>query len=127
MTIQTFGTAATPPIEFGTEPSAVRAHLPAVAAVAEEHLAALARICPLDVSHADRAEHGRDWWPLAIRWALAGETPQLPGAVCRPRGTAEVSAVLAYCNDNRIAVTASGGRSGVCGAAIPLNGASHST
>ena len=57
-----------------------------------------------------------------MRWALEGETPQLPGAVCRPRSTEEVSALLAYCNDNGISVTVSGGRSGVCGAAIPLNG-----
>ena len=119
---ETFDTKATPPIEFGTDPSGVRAHLPAVAEVPAEHVAALARICATDESVADRAEHGRDWWPLAMRWSLAGETPQLPGAVCRPATTAEVSALLSYCNEHRIAVTVSGGRSGVCGGAIPLNG-----
>ncbi|MEY4081546.1 MAG: hypothetical protein RL430_1976 [Actinomycetota bacterium] len=122
MTIQSFQSAATPPIEFGGGADNAGIHLPAVAEVAEEHLDALARICHTDVTHADRAEHGRDWWPLAMRWSLAGETPQIPGAVCRPRDTAEVSSLLAYCNEHRIAVTVSGGRSGVCGGAIPLNG-----
>ena len=115
-------TDATPPIEFGNGAAAARAHLPSVAEVPGDHLAAISLICPTDDSHEDRAEHGRDWWPLAMRWALEGETPQLPGAVCRPRSTEEVSALLAYCNSNGIAVTVSGGRSGVCGAAIPLNG-----
>ena len=122
MTIRTFTTPSTPPIEFGTDSSAVRAHLPVVAEVPAEHLAAIARICPTDVSTADRAEHGRDWWPLSMRWSLAGETPQMPAAVCRPDSTRQVSELLAYCNANAIAVTVSGGRSGVCGAAIPLNG-----
>ena len=122
MTIRTFTTQSTQPIEFGTDASDVRAHYPAVATVPEELLDAIAKLCPTDISHADRAEHGRDWWPLSMRWALTGETPQMPAAVCRPRDTEDVAALLAFCNDNKISVTAGGGRSGVCGAAIPLNG-----
>lgn len=122
MTIRTYTSTATEPIEFGTGAAGATSHYPAVAAVPEEHLTEIARICPTDTSHADRAEHGRDWWPLSMRWALAGQTPQIPAAVCRPRDTADVSALLAYCNANNISVTAGGGRSGVCGAAIPLNG-----
>jgi len=56
-----------------------------------------------------------------MRWSLAGEAPQIPGAGCRPRDTGG-GALLAYCNSHGIAVTVSGGRSGVCGGAIPLNG-----
>ena len=122
MSIRSFDTPATAPIEFGADAADVRAHFPSVAEVPQTHIEAIAAICPTDMSAADRTEHGRDWWPLAMRWSLAGETPQIPGAVCRPRTTQEVSALLAYCNANGISVTASGGRSGVCGAAIPLNG-----
>ncbi|MEA3055736.1 MAG: alkyldihydroxyacetonephosphate synthase [Actinomycetota bacterium] len=68
------------------------------------------------------AESGRDWWPLAMQWALAGEVPGLPVAVARPTSTDEVVAVLRACNDAHVPVTAAGGRSGVCGASVPVHG-----
>ncbi|HEX6568905.1 MAG TPA: FAD-binding oxidoreductase, partial [Acidimicrobiales bacterium] len=43
-------------------------------------------------------------------------------AVARPTDAAQVAAVLAACNDARVPVTAAGGRSGVCGASVPLHG-----
>jgi alkyldihydroxyacetonephosphate synthase len=67
-------------------------------------------------------EAGRDWWPIAIRWATDGEVVSRPGAVARPSTTDEVSAVLSACNDARVPVTACAGRSGVCGASIPIFG-----
>lgn len=70
----------------------------------------------------DRAEAGRDWWPLAIGWAAAGAVPSRPALVARPTDTAQVSAVLSLCDEARVPVTAAGGRSGVCGASIPLYG-----
>lgn len=70
----------------------------------------------------DRAEAGRDWWPLAIGWAAAGAVPSRPALVARPTDTAQVSAVLALCDAARVPVTAAGGRSGVCGASVPLFG-----
>ncbi len=70
----------------------------------------------------DRAEAGRDWWPLAIRWAAGGQVPALPGVVARPSSTAEVAAVLAACHDARVPVTPMAGRSGVCGGSIPVFG-----
>ena len=70
----------------------------------------------------DRAEAGRDWWPLAIAWAAAGAVPSRPALVARPTDTAQVSAVLALCDAARVPVTPAGGRSGVCGASIPLFG-----
>jgi len=71
---------------------------------------------------ATRAEAGRDWWPLAIGWAADGAVPQRPSIVVRPATTAQVSAVLAACNEARVPVTAAAGRSGVCGGSIPVHG-----
>jgi alkyldihydroxyacetonephosphate synthase len=68
------------------------------------------------------AEAGRDWWPLALTWALAGQVPSRPSAIATPGSAAEVAAVLAACNDAGVPVTAVAGRSGVCGASIPLFG-----
>ena len=70
----------------------------------------------------DRAEAGRDWWPLAINWAASGGVPSRPALVARPTDTAQVSTVLALCHDARVPVTPAGGRSGVCGASVPLFG-----
>jgi alkyldihydroxyacetonephosphate synthase len=69
-----------------------------------------------------RAEAGRDWWPLAIGWATEGAVPQRPSVVVRPTTTAQVSAVMASCNEARVPVTAAAGRSGVCGGSIPVHG-----
>ncbi|HMC41587.1 MAG TPA: FAD-binding oxidoreductase, partial [Acidimicrobiales bacterium] len=67
-------------------------------------------------------EAGRDWWPLAIHWALAGEVPSRASAVARPRAAGEVGEVLRLCNEARVPVTPVAGRSGVCGASIPAFG-----
>lgn len=68
------------------------------------------------------AEASRDWWPLAMTWAADGEVAAVASAVVQPASVAEVSAVLAICNDAGLPVTAAGGRSGVCGASVPLFG-----
>ena len=69
-----------------------------------------------------RAEAGRDWWPLAIRWATRGAVPARPAVVARPGDAEQVAAVLAACHDARVPVTAVAGRSGVCGASVPVFG-----
>jgi alkyldihydroxyacetonephosphate synthase len=69
-----------------------------------------------------RAEAGRDWWPLAVGWATEGAVPHRPGAVVRTRTTDQVSAVLAACCEAKVPVTPAGGRSGVCGGAVPAYG-----
>lgn len=74
------------------------------------------------VVDADRAEAGRDWWPLAMAWALDGEVPGLPAVVTRPTTAEEVAAILRACTEARVPVTAAGGRSGVVGASIPVHG-----
>ena len=45
-----------------------------------------------------------------------------PHIVLRPSKTEEVSAILRYCNENKIAVTPSGARTGLSGGALPING-----
>jgi len=74
------------------------------------------------VDPAVRMEAGRDWWPLAIRWAMDGEVPALPAVVARPSDGAQVASVLAVCHDARVPVTAMAGRSGVCGSSVPVFG-----
>ena len=50
-------------------------------------------------------------------------TPVTPAAaVVRPAGGADVAAVLRVCNEAHVPVTAAAGRSGVCGASMPVHG-----
>jgi alkyldihydroxyacetonephosphate synthase len=83
----------------------------------------LADVCTeVQVGDGPRAEAGRDWWPLAMQWALAGQVTALPAVVARPASTDEVAAVLGACNEARVPVTPAAGRSGVCGASVPVHG-----
>jgi alkyldihydroxyacetonephosphate synthase len=68
------------------------------------------------------AEASRDWWPLAMIWALDAQVGARASAVVRPHDTAQVQDVLRVCNDARVPVTAAAGRSGVCGASVPVFG-----
>jgi len=86
------------------------------------HIEQLRAICPIDTDVDRVADAGRDWWPISMHWALRGEVPAVASVIAKPRTTLETSRVLAYCNDHGIAVTAAAGRSGVCGASIPLFG-----
>lgn len=88
----------------------------------DEHLEALQAICPIETKRDALIEAGRDWWPITMHWALRGEVPAIASAIARPRSTSEIALLLAYCNEHSIAVTPAGGRSGVCGASIPLCG-----
>ncbi len=76
----------------------------------------------VEIGASARAEAARDWWPLGIGWAAAGLVPAMPAAVVRPGSSAQVAELLASCACARVPVTAMGGRSGVCGGAIPLFG-----
>ena len=90
--------------------------------VPTEVLDQLAAICPTDVSVAGTAEASRDWWPITMHWALAGQVPRRAAAVVRPSTTVQVSAIASLCNHAAIPLTVAGGRSGVCGASIPVFG-----
>jgi len=111
-----------PPVDL--PPGPVSEHLggrrvPVGAALLERLRASGARV---ETAPAALAAHGRDWWPLALTWALSGEVPALPSAVVAPADTAQVAAVLSACDEARVPVTAAGGRSGVCGGAVPVFG-----
>jgi alkyldihydroxyacetonephosphate synthase len=67
-------------------------------------------------------EASRDWWPLTTVWSLEGQIAARGAAIARPSSTREVADVLALCNEAHIPVTAAAGRSGVCGASIPVHG-----
>lgn len=114
----------TPPIAFAVDPAQVRARLdPGIVTVDDGVLARLRDACS-DVTTDDAAiaEASRDWWPLAMIWALEGEVAGRAGVVARVSGVDEIAAVLRVCNDARIPVTAAAGRSGVCGASVPVHG-----
>jgi alkyldihydroxyacetonephosphate synthase len=85
-------------------------------------LDALRAICPTTTDAQSTAEHGRDWWPLAMHWALQGKTPRRAGAVCTPSNSMQVAAIVAVCNAHDLPLTVAGGRSGVCGSSVPLYG-----
>ncbi|MHB8439673.1 MAG: FAD-binding oxidoreductase [Acidimicrobiales bacterium] len=112
----------TPPIALGAVPSAEHlggARVP----VSEALLGRLRDVCAeVLVDDRSRAEAGRDWWPIAIGWAIDGEVPALPAVVARPGDAAQCAAVLAACNDAHVPVTPVAGRSGVCGASVPVFG-----
>jgi alkyldihydroxyacetonephosphate synthase len=112
--------APTPPIELEGRVDAPRFR---PVDVPESVLDELRSACA-DTSTDDgqRRETGRDWWPITMAWALNGEVPALPALIARPGDTDEVSRVLSICNAAGVPVTATAGRSGVCGASVPVFG-----
>ena len=112
--------APTPPIALE---GAARPRLDAVRVTVDDAvLTRLGTVCPVEVDPAVCAEASRDWWPLAMHWALDGEVPGVAAVIARPADAAQVGDVLAVCNAAHVPVTAAGGRSGVCGGAVPLHG-----
>ncbi len=114
----------TPPIAFGGEAEEVRARIDtATVPVDDALLARLRSACAeVTVDPGTVAEASRDWWPLAMIWALDGQVAARANAVARPGSASEVADVLRVCNEARVPVTAAAGRSGVCGASVPLHG-----
>ena len=112
----------TAPIEFGA--GAVQSRW--TTATTSAHTAALhhelAAHCAVTDVAKELAEHARDWWPLAMRWALEGQVPQLPLLVAKPRDTAQVAHVIDTCRTHDVPVVAAAGRSGVSGSSIPIFG-----
>jgi alkyldihydroxyacetonephosphate synthase len=112
--------APTPPIAI--EGDDVRGRFRGVD-VDDKLVARLSDVCDdVRTDRATLAEAGRDWWPVAMRWALDGEVPALAAAVARPASVEEVSALLALCNTEGVPVTVAAGRSGVCGGSVPVHG-----
>ncbi len=113
-----------PPIALEGVVDSPRPHIGACRAeVSDATLGRLRDACATVVTDvAEVAEASRDWWPLAMQWALDGEVPGLASVVVRPESADEVAAILAVCNADRVPVTAAAGRSGVCGASVPVHG-----
>jgi alkyldihydroxyacetonephosphate synthase len=116
--------APTPPIPLAGDPSRATARLTGERVEVDDAvLARLRDACgDVTVDPAAVAEASRDWWPLAMAWATEGQVAGLGAAVARPVEVDEVAGVLAVCHGARVPVTAAGGRSGVCGASVPLHG-----
>jgi len=112
-----------PPVEVTApaEDATERLHAPHVA-VDRAFLQKLAATCELRDDAESLVAASRDWWPISLRWALEGRVPSRPAAVALPRSTDEVSAILQLCDAARVPVTPAGGRSGVCGGAVPVFG-----
>jgi alkyldihydroxyacetonephosphate synthase len=115
--------APTPPIAL-PDPAGATARLGArTVEVTDDVLRRLGDACSeVSTDAATLNESSRDWWPLAMHWALGQEVPARAGAVARPADAAEVAAVLRVCSETTVPVTVAAGRSGVCGASIPIHG-----
>jgi alkyldihydroxyacetonephosphate synthase len=116
--------APRPPIEIAGGAAAASARLGAERVDVPDAVLGRLRSACADVTDdpATVAEASRDWWPLAMAWATEGQVAGLAAVAARPSDAEQVAAVLAICNESRIPVTAAGGRSGVCGASVPLHG-----
>lgn len=90
--------------------------------VSDGFIRTLEGICQVRVDEDTLFDFARDWWPLGMVWATTGRVARLPAAVVTPATVAELSAILALCNEAGIPVTAAGGRSGVLGNSLPVFG-----
>jgi alkyldihydroxyacetonephosphate synthase len=116
--------APTPPIALVGDPAdaTVRGDHPQVA-VTDEVVERLRGVCAtVTTDAAERVEASRDWWPLAMTWALENEVGGLAGVVAAPATPEEVAAVLTVCHEAGLPVTPAAGRSGVCGGSVPAFG-----
>jgi alkyldihydroxyacetonephosphate synthase len=111
------------PVEIAAPTPAHPSRLGRETTVDAAFLTRLGGLCAaVDTSPQGCLDAGRDWWPLALVWALEQTPPALPAAVARPSTAPEVAAVLKLCAESGVPVTAAGGRSGVGGASVPAFG-----
>jgi alkyldihydroxyacetonephosphate synthase len=122
--MQTNRGAPTPPIAFAGGAADVRGRIGGARIEVDDALRERlgATGADVSVSAAEISEASRDWWPLAMIWALDDQVTARASVIVRPHTTDEVAAVLRLCNDARVPVTAAAGRSGVCGASVPVFG-----
>jgi alkyldihydroxyacetonephosphate synthase len=121
--MQTNRGAPTPPIAFGGG-GPIRDHLATKRLEVDDDVRRRLRDACGDVrDDADLlGEASRDWWPLAMIWALDDQVAARASVVVRPASAAEVADVVAVCSGSRVPLTAAAGRSGVCGASVPAFG-----
>ena len=115
-------TGITEPIPLGNAGSQIVSHFGTETELEKAVIAQLSAVCETVTDTAARAQASRDWWPLSMHWALAGEVPRRAAAVCRPTTTHQVSQLALICNQYRIPLTVAAGRSGVGGSSIPVFG-----
>jgi alkyldihydroxyacetonephosphate synthase len=87
-----------------------------------QFLEELGKITEIDTDLRATAEASRDWWPIALHWALAGSVPRRAAVLARPRSTEEVATICSLAQTHQVPITPAGGRSGVCGASVPVFG-----
>ncbi len=117
------GAMVVPVSAMGGMVEAVRSHLGSEVAVEATLADRLRAVCPrIDSDTTSRLEAGRDWWPLAVAWAVHGAVPALPALVARPADAHQVAGVLEVCGAAGVPVTPAAGRSGVSGGAVPVFG-----
>ncbi len=114
----------TPPIAFAGAAAEVGDRLPGARVEVDDTLRSCLEDTGAEVTSApsEVADASRDWWPLGMIWALDDRVAARAAVIARPHSAAEVGAVLRACNDARVPVTAAAGRSGVCGASVPVFG-----
>ena len=113
----------TPPFAFDVPPATIGSRIGREVTTDDAFVRRLAEVCAqVDTGDGARTEAGRDWWPLTVSWGVAGDVPARPGVVACPATPAEVAAVVALCDRERMPVTAAAGRSGVCGGSVPVFG-----
>jgi len=122
--MQTNRGAPTPPIAFVGDVAAVTSRLGAGRVEVDDRLREQLAGTGSEVSTSapEISEASRDWWPLAMVWALDNQVTARASVIVRPHSADEVAAVLRLCNAARVPVTAAAGRSGVCGASVPVFG-----
>jgi alkyldihydroxyacetonephosphate synthase len=123
MTVERGPGVPTPPIDLSGTPADTAGVAGTGVAVPDAVLDQLrATGAAVEADAETRAEHGRDWWPLAMTWALDNRVLAVPAAVVRPTTVDQVRAIARICHEHRIPLTAAAGRSGVCGSAVPARG-----
>lgn len=113
----------TAPIELAGGAAAASSRLPTrLVEIPESVAARLRNACDVTDDPGAVAEASRDWWPLAMTWAIEGQVGALAGILARPHTPDGVAEVVRICNESRVPITAMGGRSGVCGGSVPVHG-----
>jgi len=69
-------TQPTEPIEFAVSADEITERFSGGSTLPTAVLETLRATCATSVEDESLANHGRDWWPLAMHWALQGKTPR---------------------------------------------------
>jgi alkyldihydroxyacetonephosphate synthase len=66
--------------------------------------------------------HSYDAWPVAVKWKLEGKQPLKPDVVVYASTLEQISRLLRWASERRVAITPWGAGSSVTGASLPLDG-----